>query len=105
VLSAAVADLLVSLGLSAWLSTIIVIVLCALLGSTVSLFAWHRPYIRFLRQYLQDHGVAVCLRCGYDLRGQTEPRCPECGTEFKPALLNTPKQHTSVEEMADEIPP
>jgi hypothetical protein len=25
-----------------------------------------------------------CLECGYDLRGLTEPRCPECGTSFTP---------------------
>lgn len=24
----------------------------------------------------------LCRNCGYDLRGQTEPRCPECGTPF-----------------------
>ena len=24
----------------------------------------------------------VCVRCGYDLRGLPEPRCPECGTPF-----------------------
>jgi len=23
-----------------------------------------------------------CRQCGYDLRGQTVPRCPECGQEF-----------------------
>lgn len=22
----------------------------------------------------------ACVRCGYDLRGQSLPRCPECGT-------------------------
>jgi hypothetical protein len=26
----------------------------------------------------------TCLRCGYDLRGQIEQRCPECGLEFDP---------------------
>ena len=25
-----------------------------------------------------------CARCGYDLQGLTEPRCPECGTPFDP---------------------
>ena len=25
----------------------------------------------------------VCLQCEYDLRGLTEPRCPECGTPFE----------------------
>jgi hypothetical protein len=24
----------------------------------------------------------TCRRCGYDLRGLPEPRCPECGTSF-----------------------
>lgn len=26
--------------------------------------------------------VGMCQRCGYDLRGQVERRCPECGTAF-----------------------
>lgn len=34
--------------------------------------------------------AARCLRCGYDLRGQTTPRCPECGLEFDPEQLETP---------------
>ncbi len=25
-----------------------------------------------------------CRECGYDLQGLTEPRCPECGTQFDP---------------------
>ncbi len=27
----------------------------------------------------------ICLQCGYDLTGLTEPRCPECGTPFEPS--------------------
>jgi hypothetical protein len=41
-----------------------------------------------LREELTSRGVPVCIPCGYDLRGQTEPRCPECGTSFDPALLD-----------------
>jgi len=26
-----------------------------------------------------------CVRCGYNLKGLPEPRCPECGTPFDPA--------------------
>ena len=37
------------------------------------------------------HGIcweaAFCVKCGYDLRGQTEPCCPECGNPFDPGLL------------------
>jgi len=34
-----------------------------------------RPYQRYLQ--------GLCMHCGYDLRGQTEARCSECGTEFE----------------------
>jgi len=39
-----------------------------------------RSMQRELRVELRARGVPVCLACGYDLRGQIEPRCPECGT-------------------------
>ncbi len=48
---------------------------------------WRRRCRRFLRERLIAQGIPICLRCGYDLRGQTEPRCPECGTPFDPALI------------------
>ncbi len=30
-----------------------------------------------------------CKVCYYDLRGLSEPRCPECGTQFNPADVTT----------------
>lgn len=30
-----------------------------------------------------------CVYCGYDLRGLSKPRCPECGREFDKRLLET----------------
>ena len=42
---------------------------------------------RYLRQALIDDGFAICGLCGYDLRGLTEPRCPECGAPFDEQLL------------------
>ncbi len=36
-----------------------------------------------LRRRLNDQGAVVCMRCGYDLRGQVERRCPECGEPFE----------------------
>lgn len=32
---------------------------------------------------------AFCTHCQYNLRGLTEPRCPECGRPFDPANLHT----------------
>ena len=39
---------------------------------------------RDLRGQLLDIGVSICLECGYDTRGQVEPRCSECGQPFEP---------------------
>ncbi len=39
----------------------------------------------YVAMRLVDNVVVVgesCRQCGYHLRGLTEPRCPECGTEF-----------------------
>lgn len=61
------------------------------LGMAVSLasylgylmWALPRDLVRELRRKLVAAGVPVCVRCGYDLRGQPadSERCPECGTE------------------------
>jgi rubrerythrin len=37
---------------------------------------------RVLRVELARLGHRICIECGYDLRGQVEHRCPECGTQF-----------------------
>jgi hypothetical protein len=46
---------------------------------------------RSLRRQLLEAGRPVCIECGYDLRGQIEPRCPECGTAFDRTLLRPPR--------------
>ncbi len=43
----------------------------------------HRQQIRKIEQ-------GICVVCGYDLRGQVEPRCPECGTPFDPSNMSEP---------------
>lgn len=53
--------------------------LCALPWLAVYIFVF-RPRIRTeVRRELNRMGVPVCVNCGYDLRGQVENRCPECG--------------------------
>ncbi|MHC4442141.1 MAG: hypothetical protein ACYTF1_01565 [Planctomycetota bacterium] len=38
--------------------------------------------IESLRRQLNEMGIPICVNCGYDLRGQKDNRCPECGTTF-----------------------
>lgn len=52
-------------------------------GAGAMAWFWRRRFTRYLRQQLVARGIPICLKCGYDLRGQTEPRCPECGTAFE----------------------
>jgi hypothetical protein len=60
---------------------------CVLLGVVVIPYSiWAHRFRRSLRRSLIAAGVPVCLHCCYDVRGQTEPRCPECGREFSPEL-------------------
>ena len=56
-------------------------------GVIIVTWLWRHRIRRFLRQQLVAQGVPICLKCGYDVRGQTEPRCPECGTPFDAELL------------------
>jgi hypothetical protein len=57
-------------------------------GIVSFLVHFHRRAIqRSLREQLCAVGVPVCMACGYDLRGQVDPRCPECGRPFDPTLL------------------
>ena len=50
-------------------------------------YLFRKPIQRHLRNELIARRIPICITCGYDLRGQIEPRCPECDTEFDPQLL------------------
>jgi hypothetical protein len=45
---------------------------------------FHRRALALLRDRMIWLGIPLCRHCGYDLRGQTVPRCPECGRPFEP---------------------
>ncbi|HZL33838.1 MAG TPA: hypothetical protein VFC78_00930 [Tepidisphaeraceae bacterium] len=50
------------------------------------------PGVLFLfadvRRRRREHS-GLCVKCGYDLRGLPEPRCPECGRAFDPAVASS----------------
>jgi hypothetical protein len=61
--------------------TVIVTTLAAIVPTLAS--AWlvsARPRLQMSRKT-----TGKCVRCGYDLRGCQDSRCPECGTVFEPA--------------------
>lgn len=53
-------------------------------GSVVFCCLFRERLRRSLRQQLVEGGRAICVQCGYDLRAQAEPRCPECGSAGEP---------------------
>ncbi len=61
--------------------------LFALLGIWPALHLFRVWRRRRQRTYRERNGL--CLQCGYDLRGQTGPRCSECGCPVEESLLST----------------
>ena len=59
-------------------------VLIVLSGGVGGVWLYSASTRRRLREELNRRGIAVCMKCGYDLRGQVEQRCPECGTTMVP---------------------
>lgn len=87
-----VSRLLPGLGASYANRLFLVLMMSAALGLVmrVLLIPLRKRQQRVLREKLVEKGVPICIECGYDLRGQIEPRCPECGTGFDPKLLKNP---------------
>lgn len=59
--------------------------------TTTLVWISRRELRRFIWRKLAERGRLVCLHCGYDLRGQTVCRCPECGKAFDPQRLTLKK--------------
>ena len=57
---------------------------------------------RRLREMLILEGFPICGPCGYDLRGSTEPRCPECGAPFDKKLLTESPPQTEDSGQQDD---
>jgi len=61
-------------------------VVCFLLGTLFhGLLGWMlgTMQVRYRDWWRRDNDPLVCTLCGYDLRGQTVDRCPECFTPFE----------------------
>lgn len=52
-------------------------------------YVFRRPLQKQMRIELVARGIPICIHCGYDLRGQVEPRCPECGRPFDAKLISS----------------
>ena len=46
-----------------------------------AMIVWRRGYVRGWRR--ARNAPPLCPKCGYDLSGLTQCRCPECGSEFR----------------------
>lgn len=52
---------------------------CVAIFSVAGMWPLRRMVLRELRGYLNSRQIPVCVHCGYDLRGNSSDRCPECG--------------------------
>ena len=50
----------------------------------VAVVVWLPCFLLFDRAVVLERRGFWCQQCSYDLRGQVEPHCPECGREFDP---------------------
>jgi len=66
-----------------WVPLLVVGILSWVFFGAVAGAIYHTVRRRSLARRFPDH----CLKCGYNLRGLPEPRCPECGTPFDPSRL------------------
>ena len=63
-------------------------------GASAGIAGWglewmfRRPVRDQLRRELIKRGMPICRRCGYNLTGLSDPRCPECGTSFSDVKTN-----------------
>jgi hypothetical protein len=62
-----------------WLLVVMATFVGTFLSGAVCAFAFRRSAARRLREILNQRGMPTCMRCGYDLRAASDPRCPECG--------------------------
>ncbi len=89
-------DLVFSLAGGAFSGLVLVFILRSL---------YYKRVQRSLREQLVAQGTPICLECGYDLRGQIEARCPECGTPFDEMLLRPkPDANASLDNAGSDLP-
>jgi hypothetical protein len=77
------------------------LILFIVLPSLLHHICWSGMARKRLREQLAIDGRPKCSGCGYDLRGQIEPRCPECGKPFDERLLQHTPQTSSDENDRD----
>ncbi len=63
----------------AWDASEIVILIVFALCNVVAIIDYRNSMRTSLRRHLNEHGQPACMACGYDLRGQVDEICPECG--------------------------
>jgi len=71
-----------SMALPRTLRILMIVIIVGLFLATV-LTAIRKRLRHHLRKQLVARGELICIDCGYDLRGLTTDRCPECGNAIR----------------------
>lgn len=62
------------------IGVVVLVVLVVALTAFVAVLVWRDGYIR--GWHAARHVAPTCPKCGYNLSGLTQTRCPECGCEY-----------------------
>lgn len=69
----------------------LLVVLTAAVFLVAAFLLWRHGYVRGWRAARK--GPPICMKCGYNLSGLTQCRCPECGTEYRIEELWRGRRH------------
>ncbi|HNO76869.1 MAG TPA: hypothetical protein PKN33_02320 [Phycisphaerae bacterium] len=61
-------------------------------GSLLYHYLYRKRNARLIRKKINEFGTPVCIECGYQMQGTSEPRCPECGEPFSSVEIRGPSE-------------